>query len=218
MKAGNPYNHYTGIDKEEMEYFKPRRLYYAVVAIVEIHISAQEAAEAGVFGVLGEEPIRLVDPGDMATIAKFRDVWRRHQSGSSSDEELDVAKFFSTAIDAAEAYHALVEQWRRNVEKLWLWHKSSAVTTATRMEFFPNWAAAWDDERDSQGNPVGIPDGWLHTNWNTRELIREHPWVQTQLALMPRFEPVVMFRHCVGCCGSVVCTTHGYCISLQRGD
>ena len=82
-------------------------MYYVVLAIVEIHISAEEAARAGVFGVLGEEPIRLVDPRDTATIAEFRDVWRRHQSESpSSEAEPDVAKLFSTVVDAADAYYA----------------------------------------------------------------------------------------------------------------
>ncbi|KAK4124101.1 hypothetical protein N657DRAFT_644297 [Parathielavia appendiculata] len=70
--------------------------------MVEIHSSAEEAAQAGVFGVLGEEPIRLGNPRDTAMIAKFRDVWTRHQSGSPSDQERDVSEFF-TAIDDADA-------------------------------------------------------------------------------------------------------------------
>ena len=199
----NPHTTFTGFSDEEMRYFSPHRLYYAVLVIVEIHISAEEAAEAGVFGVLGEQPIRLVDPADTATIANFRDVWSRHQSGSPPDKELDVAEFFSTAIDGTEGFCARVEQWRRNLDKVWVWYKCREGLDIPREEFFPNWGQAWEEE-DSDGNDVDPPEGWL-INWNHQELIREHPWVQTQLALMPRFEPALMFRHCVGWCGR-----HGY--------
>ena len=197
-----------------MRYFSPDRLYYAVLAIIEIHISAEEAAQAGVFGVLGEQPIRLVDPGDTATVAKVRDVWRRHQSGSPPDKELDVADFFSTAIDGTEGYCARVEQWRRNLEKVWLWYKSRDLDIP-REEFLPNWGEAWEEE-DSDGNDVDPPYGWL-VNWNRQELIREHPWVQTQLALMPRFEPALMFRHCVGWCGRTGYANRSLYLSSEGG-
>ena len=49
-----------------------------VLAIVPIHMSEnmseKDAAQAGVFGALGEQPIRLVDPRDTTTVAKFRDA------------------------------------------------------------------------------------------------------------------------------------------------
>ena len=198
----NPYTSSTDFYEEEMRYFDPRRLHYAVLAIVEIHISAEEAAQAGVFGVLGEEPIKLVDPRDTATIAKFRDVWRRRQSGSPLDKEPDVAEFFSTTVDAADAYCARVERWRRGLERKWLWRKGSelGIPSATRIEIWPDRGADRGKE-DSDGNEVEVPHGWRVT-WNRRGLIRDHPWVQTQLALMPRFEPALMFRHCVSSSGS----------------
>lgn len=194
----NPYNRSTGFSGEDMKYFDPHRLYYVVLGMVEIHISAEEAAQASVFGVLGEEPIKLVDPRDTVTIAKFRDVWTRHQSGLVQDKELDVAEFFNTVIDDAEAYYARVDQWRQNLEKVWLWNEGNnlGIPLATRREFWPNAQTA--AERNDQGE---VPYGWA-LNWNRRELIRDHPWVQTQLALMPRFEPAVMFRHCVSSSGS----------------
>jgi hypothetical protein len=188
----NPYTPSTGYYKDDMKYFDPHRLYYVVLAIVEVHISAEEAAQAGVFGVLGEEPLKLVDPRDTATIAKFRDAWRRRQSGSPSDKEPDLAEFFSTTVDATDAYCARVEQWRRCLERKWLWWKGHQLGTpwATRLEIWPH------------RNGREVPHGCWDVNWNLREFIRDHPWVQTQLALMPRFEPALMFRHCVSSSGS----------------
>ncbi|KAH6855072.1 hypothetical protein B0I37DRAFT_363865 [Chaetomium sp. MPI-CAGE-AT-0009] len=213
----NPYTSFTGFRGEDVRYFSPHRLYYAVLAIVEIHISAEEAAQAGVFGVLGEQPIRLVDPRDTATITKFRDVWRRHQSGSPPDKELDVAEFFYTAIDGTKGYCARIEQWRRNLEKAWVWYKGVDldIPWPTRKEFWPNWGEDWDDQ-DSDGNDIEPPYGWF-VNWNRQELRREHPWVQTQLALMPRFEPAIMFRHCVGWCGRIGYANRSVYLSNWRG-
>jgi len=195
----------TTFSPEEIKYFNPHRIYYVVLAMVEIHISAEEAYRAGVFGLLGEEPIQLVDPRDAVTIAKFQDVWTRHQAGSPSDEELDVADFFSAAADAPDAWCARVQQWRQNLDKAWLRAKSHDLRLpgAIFYEIWPNWEAASEDEED--GDYTQIPHGWS-CRWDRRELIREHPWVQTQLALMPRFEPVIMFRHCVGFCGRFVPT------------
>jgi hypothetical protein len=199
------YAGYTAFREEDMRYLSLPRLDYAVLAIVEMHISAEEAAQAGVFGILGEEPIKLVSPSDTATIAKFQDVWQRHQAGSPSDKELGVAEFFSTAIEGTEDYCARVEQWRQNLDKVWLYNRSLALNIpyVTRDEFWLAWPAAMDPHSDpnSETEPdVETPYGW-RVNWNRRVLNREHPWVQTQLALMPRFEPAIMFRHCVGWCG-----------------
>lgn len=197
---------FTGFSAEDIKHFNPGlgRLYYVVLTMVEMHISAEEAAQAGVFGVLGEQPIRLVDPRDTATITKFRDIWRPpgHQSGSPLDSELDIAEFFSTTIDGTEGYCLRVDQWRRNLDKIWVWYKclDPDIPSTTRREFWSNWFEDWD-EVDSDGNTIQPPPGWDNVNWNRRELNREHPWVQTQLALMPRFEPALMFRRCVGWCG-----------------
>jgi hypothetical protein len=186
----------TSFRPEDMRHFSPHHLYYVVLAIVEIHISAKEAAQARVFGVLGEQPVRLVDPRDTTTIVKFRDVWRRYQSGLFQENELDVAEFFTTAVDDAEVYYIRVEQWRQNLEKAWLWYQGHNldISLDTQDEFWPNRHA----EHARQDN---LTPGWI-LNWNHQELIREHPWVQAQLELMPRFEPAIMFRHCVNSSGS----------------
>jgi hypothetical protein len=199
------YAGYTAFREEDMRYLSLSRPDYAVLAIVEMHISAEEAAQAGVFGILGEEPIKLVSPSNTATIAKFRDIWQRHQAGSPSDKELDVGEFFSTAIEGTEDYCTRVEQWRQNLDKVWLYYRSLFLNIphVTRDEFWLAWPAAMDPHLDhnSETEPyVEAPSGW-RVNWNRRVLNREHPWVQTQLALMPRFEPAIMFRHCVGWCG-----------------
>jgi hypothetical protein len=94
-----------------------------------------------------------------------------------------------------------------------LWHQDIDVgvpALETRMEVWPNLGDDWEEdiwdaetwgEVDSDGNDVE-PPYWC-VNWNRRNFNRKHPWVQTQLPLMPRFEPVIMFRHCVGWCSPI---------------
>jgi hypothetical protein len=174
----------SAIGSKDAKFFDPHVLYYVVLAIVEIHISAEEAAHAGVFGTLGEEPIRLVDPRDTATVARFRDAWR---CGRASSEEPDVAELFSRVTDAADDYCARVEQWRQELEKKWMWHKCNELRVPEDTH-----AEIWSDLNQPRE---------LRFDWSRRQLDKGHPWVQTQLAVMPRFEPVLMFRHCTGRCG-----------------
>ena len=171
---GNGYGR-VSIDSEHIEYFSPHVQYYVVLAMVEIHLSEDEAVHAGVFGAFGEEPIRLVDPRNTAMVTKFRDAWRGRQSPF---EEPDVAEFFSQAVDGAEGYSACVEEWRQSVEDAWALVKAFnlGISSELRAEIFPH--------------PLGKPN-------------RQHPWVQGQLALMPRLVPCLIFRHCIGSCGMI---------------
>ncbi|KAJ4291372.1 hypothetical protein N0V88_005965 [Collariella sp. IMI 366227] len=196
----NPHtNQMPSLEREEMKYFSPRRVYYVVLTIVEIHISTEEAARAGIFGVLGEEPIRLVDPRDTLAVARFREVWSRHQTGVFQDQEPEVAEFFTTVIDNAETYLAHVEEWRQNLEKIWLWYKSIEpdVPQEVDEEIWPHWMNA-------------SHEATARLYRYQREINREHPWVQTQLPLMPRFVPAVMFRHCDSTSGSCQRHTHTF--------
>lgn len=195
-RGAGPFFPTTTISHEQVKYFSPHLLCYVVLSIVEIHMSDSEAAQAHVFGTLGEEPIQLVDPRDTATVVRFRDAWRCHRLPS---EEPDIAGFFSRTTDSPETYCASVEQWRQELEKVWLWHKCMelGVPADARAEIWPN-------PNRPAGSPFTFPLPTFpprQIDWTRRELNREHTWVQTQLGLMPRFEPALMFRHCNRMCG-----------------
>ncbi|EAQ84076.1 predicted protein [Chaetomium globosum CBS 148.51] len=207
----NPY--ITSLHERNVKRFKPDRLHYVVLANVEIHITAREAAQAAVIGDLGEEPIQLVDPRDTAAITKFRDVWKRHQPEPPFAEERDVAKFFSAVIEGAADYCARVEKWRQNMEKTWLLHKCRKFDLPLEdyKDIWPHW---WEG-----GNETFLPHPGLVRDWDDKALqfAREHPWVQDKLALMPRFEPVIMFRHCVGWCGPMGCANRSLLSRCKTG-
>ncbi len=171
----------------DLRYLDQNVLYYLIVTVVEMHILPHAAAHAGVFGHLAEEPIQLIDPHDTAAIARFRDVWASH--GPPAHEEPDLARFFARATDpdTTPAYHAKLYGWQRELEAQWLFLKMEELNNlspATASEI-------WHDRLV------------LFSAMGTRQVIgrgedgarRDHPWVQEQLAAMPRFEPALMFRH-----------------------
>lgn len=183
--------------------FCSNRRYHVVLAMVEIHLSNHDAAaRTHVFGALGEQPCRLVDPGDTATLVKFRDAWRICQP--SVEPELD--QFFSTVIESAEEFATSVKEWLRQLEMVWVWHRCKVENVAQkdRMEIWPG--QDWHfDPTSSIEFPLGHPPPLIRygTNpWATRSLNREHPWVQEQIQKRPLFTPALMFRHCNAMCGS----------------
>jgi hypothetical protein len=162
------------IAPEDVKYFSPHNLYYVVLTIVEMHMTYWEAAHAGVFGRLGEEPVQLVDPRDTTAVARFRDVWRRHRLSS---EEPHIADFFSRAVDSAEAYCTRVEQWRQELEKWWIWCKCEElrVRDETLSEI---WPAAVRPPVPSSTVPFPFPFSTVpafRVHWTCRVLNREHP-------------------------------------------
>ena len=175
--CGDPHDDFSAtLRSEQTKYFSRHVFYYVVLTMVEIHMSDDDAARAGVFGVLGEEPLQLVDPSDTAALARFRDARRGRQAPL---EEPDIDEFFSRAIDHADVYRDHVDQWRRQLEDMWL----------RRMTLDPVYRPGWQVQEQ-------IFDG----DWWRGKANREHPWVQSQLAQMPHFEPAVMFRHCADRC------------------
>lgn len=188
----------TMIGNEADDYFSPHVRYYVVLAVVEIHMSDYEAAHAHVFGTLGEEPIQLADPRDTTVIAKFRDAWRNYRL---PPEEPDVAQFFAYTVDSAKAFAASVEKWLQELENVWLWHRCKKLDVGHN-----SWTKIWPEQNwplTSPPEPHLLPPPSLlqGNDWANMNLNREHPWVQTQLELMPRFVPALMFRHCNRMCG-----------------
>ncbi|KAK8136754.1 hypothetical protein PG984_004694 [Apiospora sp. TS-2023a] len=167
---------------------------FVVLSRVKIHISDLEAAHSGVFGILGEEPIQLVDPRDTNTIRKFRKAWRSSSCRQLLDEP-EVDHFFTSAVDEADIYCASIEQWRAEAEKSWMILR----TIRGRLDC-PRSDEVWvGQERPHSQRPPGTLQ--RSTDLRARQLNKENAWVQELLASMPRFDPVIMFRHCNQMCG-----------------
>lgn len=183
---------YTGGYTNEMfALLEGRKDYLVCLKMVSIHVPMDRAIDSGLFGRLGEEPIKVVDAlDDEETIRKYQQLWTL--ASPAPEEDREAAAFFE--LVATRRLQDRVRRWSEELEKLWLWNKFFQA----RREQFPGirepetiWLRPPDDDYDSDDpDPsMGIGPRWTPN--------RDHPWVKKMLEAMPHFRPMIMFRHCV---------------------
>ncbi|CAK7202015.1 hypothetical protein SEUCBS139899_004733 [Sporothrix eucalyptigena] len=152
--------------------------YNTVVLHVPIHLKSVAAArQSGLFGLLGDAPLQLVNPAtNWARIEQFKALWRAH--GDLNDR--DAVRNFLVTLASEQGFVTRCRLWCDDVEKNgsndWLW-------------------------RDVDWNPDEFAAPTLYmVDIATRSLNKANPWVQAQLAQMPQFVPHVMFRYCDAKC------------------
>ncbi|KAK3937512.1 hypothetical protein QBC46DRAFT_411070 [Diplogelasinospora grovesii] len=154
--------------------------------IVSIHAPLQPAVESGLFGLLGEERVTLVDAADTERKEQYRAFWEKH--GRRPD--LNPYRFFDKWCQQNEWAQEKVE----GLELMWLlsrWFKvkSSVPSAATVWKKQPSDS---DDEtwpaRLEFMEPMEIMKYWTPN--------RKHPWVRDTHTSLPKIRPTVMFRLC----------------------
>lgn len=65
------------------------REYRVVIKMVNIHVSFPNARRSGLFGLLGDAPVQLVDYFDLQTIRAFHDLFLSHGEPDRDQEALD---------------------------------------------------------------------------------------------------------------------------------
>ena len=99
----------------------PKREYMVVLKIITLHISSDTARASGLFGLLGDAPVQLVDAIDVAAINEFFHVCVK----SCWEEDPAAGGFFATACGAPEVFTTLVRGWQQDV--LHEWERRSLV-------------------------------------------------------------------------------------------
>ncbi|KAB8256151.1 hypothetical protein BDV32DRAFT_161365 [Aspergillus pseudonomiae] len=92
--------------------FAPR-LDVAMVA-VSLHITREVALRSGLFGLLGDAPVQMVDVDDEARLRKFQALFREH----ALDKEPAVQTLFE--LLSSTRFRAGVEKWKRHAEWVFL--------------------------------------------------------------------------------------------------
>lgn len=179
-----------------LEIIAQRNDYLVCLEVVTIHATRAAAAESGLFGLLLDAPIQLVDATDTSKIAKFHELW-----ASNSALDTTPASFFRDQV----SFQVRVRQWLKELVALWV--------------YYP-WMKAWKDKWRGVIDPEGIwlgpridEDGFLRdmlipgclesdpgppfcVDYNLFSPNMDHPFVQEALVAMPQFRPRVMFRYC----------------------
>ena len=146
---------------------------------ISIHAPREDAVQSGLFGLLGEERVVLVDAADDARIRLFDDFNRLH--GSSRDAQ--TAYFFQKWRDLGAEFH------KENIQFCqtdWLYCESVCASPSWEKE---DLYAVWTFIRSEE---AGVPSTWI-PDW-------DHEWVKKTLQELPHFRPVYMMRLCTEGC------------------
>lgn len=150
--------------------------------IVTIHAPLHPALESGLFGLLGDARVVLVDATDTERKERYRAFWKEH--GPSPDADPYPARFFDYqqnvwVRDELKEHEIswLVYRWRADEDKI----AGSELV--------------WKKEPDGDEDWDEAPWTWQHwiPDW-------EHWWARQTLSAMPKVCPTVMFRLCTQNC------------------
>jgi hypothetical protein len=77
------------------------------MAAVSLHITREEALRSGLFELLGDAPVQMVDVGDVAQLREFQALSREH----TLENEPAVQTLFDAFISSR--FQMAVETWKR---------------------------------------------------------------------------------------------------------
>lgn len=159
---------------------------YALTLVkVRIHVPLEVGVRSGLFGLLGDDRVKLVDPADWAAIEQYKALWTDH--GSSEDTE--TAAFFHHTISDRGAFQARLKKWKDDFVKecIWHWCMRSGIERSTEL---PDPGLSWLVSGDLPRLPRATAD------IKHRQLNDNLPWVQRQKKRVPAFHPKIMFKLC----------------------
>jgi hypothetical protein len=154
------------------------------MAAVSLHITREAALRSGLFGLLGDAPVQMVDVDDEARLREFQALFREHALG----EEPAVQMLFDTFTSSG--FRTAVEAWKRQAE----W---------TILAYM--WQSARDENVDILGTNPG--SAWV-PHLSEQKFIRmsqylpdeNHPWVKQARQSAPKLCPRIMVRYCTNKC------------------
>jgi hypothetical protein len=156
-----------------------------VMAAISLHITRESAVRSGLFGLLGDAPIQLIDVGDEIRLREYEGIYREHDP----DKEPKVRKIFEVLM--SPQFQAAVQTWKREAE--WL--------------IFANiWQAK---TKESDLNSIGLDTAsFWEPRLHKRDYVRmsdyspnaSHPWVKQVNEKMPRFRLRIMVHYCIKEC------------------
>ncbi|KAK3312825.1 hypothetical protein B0H66DRAFT_595334 [Apodospora peruviana] len=167
-----------------------------VLELVNIHIPFCAGRSSGLFGLLGDESVQLVDAMDETAILPFYNLWSTHGHGSKLDR--GTANFFMSVLENTPLFMRRVRQWRADITKVWMWHlwlgahetqKKKGPIRANDLKTDQVWRppGSWGQGIKRKILQLGI-------DLLRFELNKDNQWVAGTLAKLPVPRLVIMFR------------------------
>ncbi|KAL6877798.1 hypothetical protein HDV57DRAFT_500577 [Trichoderma longibrachiatum] len=169
----------------------------ATMAFITIHAQRRHAVASGLFGLLLDAPVQLVDFDDEQRIRSFRILF---ESDSSNRKRTEVIELFSRIL--SPVFRSRVQAWRDKVD--WLMMATAWLRAKMNREncipFDEGPLAAW--------NPVieDYEDGrrliYMRRERENYENLfdNENPWVIQAKKELPRVAPKILFMLCIDDC------------------
>jgi hypothetical protein len=150
---------------------------------IAIHAPLEAALDSGLFGLLGDEPIVLVEATDTRRKQQFRAFWEAFDgpNGVHPVKDENAARFFDKYCDQDK----WVEEEIAEVQQDWAVER---------------WVVAHILRERNGGSDAAMPPDEQAVWPEGQEANREHPWVEETLDCLPELRPMIMFRLCTRDC------------------
>lgn len=178
--------------------------YSVCTAVVVIHVTDESPAiQSGLFGILGEERVVLVDAFDTKRLTEFKKFWQTY----GTEKDLATKAFFDACVDGVPRVHYVEtpEEYVTNLEIMWLLDNfhNNALYPDVKLLFHEIWLNSPLNFMRTANNPQPLDSVDDGDSSALRPILkqryrpnRDHPWVKDVLSQLPQFCPTVMFRLC----------------------
>ncbi|KAL7941007.1 hypothetical protein V8C42DRAFT_199612 [Trichoderma barbatum] len=157
-----------------------------IMVAISLHITKDAAIGSGLFGLLGDAPVQLVDFDDQARLRQFYALFMEN----TLNEEPVVQMLFDTFLGAR--FRTAVETWTRQADWIILanlWHYSK------NSEYYHDILGT---DPDLAWTPQLI--GPQLIKMDEHMLNDDHPWVGLAREKAPKLRPQIMLRYCTRKC------------------
>lgn len=154
------------------------------MAAVSLHIPRESALSSGLFGLLGDAPVQLVDVGDEARLREFQILFSEH----ALEKEPAVQTLFEAFTSSR--FKTAVETWRRQAEWLilaYIWDRA----VYDKLDLL---------EKDSGSAWIPRLPELKYLRMSDYLPKENHPWVKQARQIMPKLRPRIMVRYCTNEC------------------
>ncbi|KAL7931692.1 hypothetical protein V8C35DRAFT_309274 [Trichoderma chlorosporum] len=166
----------------------------AVLMLICIHATKEQAVDSGLFGLLLDAPVQLVDFDDKERLRKFHALFEK---GCCNDKRPIVSRFFACIL--AAGFQPQVQIWKEKVD--WLMMANAWLRSKYRYRHY----IPIDGDPSLVWKPPILDDQfsiymYLEPLGEMNSFDDDHPWVKQAKEELPRVTPKIQFLLCTDEC------------------
>ncbi|KAM7187626.1 hypothetical protein V8F20_010910 [Naviculisporaceae sp. PSN 640] len=198
-------------------HLRKRRKYYVILQVVDIRVTKSVAKSHGLFSLLADEPVQLVDPNDKQVFRRFYDMLCEeksrnfHQTRCLENDVAAAEHFVRRVVECGDSFRMEARQAQKRMIKLLIYlcalEKGLDVPSRNQLSVEPQPYDIWRLSKDhaQYGNGWFREEGeggfgyvprnyWWPEEIRGLEINEGSEWVRNKLKTLPEFQPRIMFR------------------------